>query len=111
MRTSFTAAAESYLRAKSLSRGTRNEYHSTLRKWDLWGRGAPIEKLQRKHVREFLNWVYERAVANQGTNPGRTALTTTLTFLNRRWRSTAIRSGGSRTDTTPIGPRSRSRRS
>jgi len=37
MRTSFTAAADSYLRAKSLSRGTRNEYLSTLRKWDRWG--------------------------------------------------------------------------
>src|SRR5262245_62049035 len=73
MRTSFTAAAESYLRAKSLSRGTRNEYRSTLRKWDLWGSGTPIEKLQRKHVRGFLDWVYERAVADQGTNPGRTA--------------------------------------
>lgn len=73
MRTTFTAAAESYPRAKTLSRGTRNEYHSTLRKWDQWGHGIPIQKLQRKHVREFLDWVYERAVADQGTNPGRTA--------------------------------------
>lgn len=55
-------AAESYLRAKSLSRGTRNGYRSTLRKWDLWGSGAPIKRLQRRHVREFLDWVYERAV-------------------------------------------------
>ena len=35
MRTTFTTAAESYLRAKALSHGTRNEYHSTLRKWNL----------------------------------------------------------------------------
>ncbi len=54
------------------SRGTRNEYHSTVRKWEQWGSGVPIEELQRKNVREFLDWVYERAVADQGTNPGRT---------------------------------------
>ncbi len=27
----------------------------------------------RKEVRNFLDWVYERAVAQEGTNPGRTA--------------------------------------
>ena len=73
MRTTFPAAAESYLRSKLLSRGTRNEYRSTLRKWGQWDRGVPIQRLQRGHVREFLDWVYERAVADQGTNPGRTA--------------------------------------
>jgi hypothetical protein len=73
MRTTLNAVAESYFKAKTLSRGTRSEYFSTLRKWDLWGRGAPIEELRRKDVREFLDWVYERAVADEGTNPGRTA--------------------------------------
>jgi hypothetical protein len=73
MRTTFLTATESYLRAKSLSRGTRNEYRSTLRKWGQWGHGVPIQRLQRRHVREFLDWVYDRAVADQGTNPGRTA--------------------------------------
>ena len=34
MRTSLNAAVESCLRAKTLSRGTRNEYSSTLRKWE-----------------------------------------------------------------------------
>jgi integrase len=29
--------------------------------------------MSRKDVREFLDWVYERAVADKGTNPGRTA--------------------------------------
>jgi hypothetical protein len=32
--------AESYLRAKALSRATRYEYLSTLRKWERWGVGS-----------------------------------------------------------------------
>ena len=66
-------AVANYLGATDLARGTRAEYQTTLRKWKQWGGGAPIEKLGRKEVREFLDWVYERAVAEQGTNPGRTA--------------------------------------
>jgi hypothetical protein len=73
MPTTLNAAIESYLRAKNLSRGTRNEYRSTLRKWEAWGAVAPIEELQRKNIREFLDWVHERAIAQEGTNPGRTA--------------------------------------
>jgi hypothetical protein len=73
MVTTLEAAVESYLRAKALSRGTRNEYSSTVRKWEQWGHGTPIEELRRKDVREFLDWVHERAVADEGTNPGRTA--------------------------------------
>jgi hypothetical protein len=64
VRTNRNAAVESYLRAKTLSRGTRNEYFSTLRKWEQWGYGASIEELRRKDIREFLDWVYERAVAD-----------------------------------------------
>lgn len=73
MQTTLTAAVDSYLRMHDRSRGTRNEYHSTLRKWEQWGRGGPIEALQRKDLRDFLDWVYQRAVEGQGTNPGRTA--------------------------------------
>ena len=73
MATPVKAAVDDYLRAKSLSRGTRNEYFSTLRKWEQWGGAVPIEELRRKDVREFLDWVYEHAVADEGTNPGRTA--------------------------------------
>ena len=72
MATTLKAAVDDYLRAKSLARGTRNEYFSTLRKWEQWGGGVPIEKLRRKDVRAFLDWVYERAVAEEGKNPGRT---------------------------------------
>ena len=70
MSTTFKSAAESYARAKGLSRGTRNEYLSTLRKWERWGGGGPIEQLRRKDIREFLDWVYEQAVKDEGTNPG-----------------------------------------
>jgi hypothetical protein len=73
MQTTFRTAVESYLRTKPLSRGTRNEYSSTLRKWEEWRACVPIEDLRRKAIREFLDWVYERAVNDGGTNPGRTA--------------------------------------
>ena len=72
MQTNLDAAVDRYLLSKTLSRGTRNEYLSTIRKWEQWGCGVPIEELQRKDIREFLDWVYVRAVADQGTNAGRT---------------------------------------
>lgn len=37
------------------------------------GDGEPIEKLTRRQIREFLDWVYQNAVNEEGTNPGRTA--------------------------------------
>jgi site-specific recombinase XerD len=73
MQTTLSEAVESDLRAKTLSRGTRDEYASTLRKWEQWGDGTAIEQLRRRDIREFLDWVYERAVLQEGTNPGRTA--------------------------------------
>ena len=73
MPTTLKTVAVSYLRAKALSRGTRNEYLSTLRKWERWGGGIPIEQLRRKDLREFLERVYEQAVKDDGENPGRTA--------------------------------------
>src|SRR5262245_14892151 len=72
MPTTLQTAAESYLRAKALSRATRNEYLSTLRKWEAWGGGIPLEQLRRKDLREFLDRVYEQAVQDRGENPGRT---------------------------------------
>lgn len=73
MPTTFEAAVAGYLRARNLRGGTRSEYQSTLRKWKKWGVDATIEELQRGHVRGFLDWVYEQAVLEEGTNPGRTA--------------------------------------
>jgi hypothetical protein len=73
MPTTLKTAAEGYLRAKALSGATRNEYLSTLRKWEAWGGGIPIEQLRRKDLREFLDRVYEQAATDKGENPGRTA--------------------------------------
>src|SRR5690242_4863794 len=73
MRTTFDVALHNYLRAKTLSRGTRNEYFSTLKKWEQFGTAVPIDEWRRKDIREFLGWVHERAVADGRTNPGRTA--------------------------------------
>lgn len=73
MPTSLKTAATKYLRAGRSAHGTRSEYSTTLKKWREWGRGVPSEKLGRKDLREFLDWVYERAVDQAGTNPGRTS--------------------------------------
>ena len=73
MPTTLKTAADSYLRAKALSRATRNEYLSTLRKWERWGSGIPVEQLRRKDIREFVDCVYDQAVKLEGENPGRTA--------------------------------------
>ncbi len=62
-----------YFRGNNRAQRTRNEYHTTLKKWNEWGKGVPLEQLGRKEVREFLDWVYERAVEKGGTNPGRTS--------------------------------------
>lgn len=73
MSTSLRTAVAEYLRSGNPSQGTRAEYGTTLHKWNQWGGSVPIEQLSRKEIRGFLDWVYERAVADQGTNPGRTA--------------------------------------
>jgi integrase len=73
MPTNLRTAIRSYLRAGNPATGTRKEYLSTLRKWDEWGGGVPVEELRRREVRDFLDWVHERAVQEGGTNPGRTA--------------------------------------
>jgi len=73
MSTTLETAVADYLRSGNPARGTRAEYQTTLRKWKEWGGGVQIETLGRKELREFLDWVYQHAVAEHGTNPGRTA--------------------------------------
>ncbi len=63
MLTTFRSAVAKYLDSRNPARGTRNEYQTTVRKWNQWGGGVSIEKLGRKEIRQFLDWVYERAVA------------------------------------------------
>ncbi|MCG8584513.1 MAG: hypothetical protein MI757_07370 [Pirellulales bacterium] len=72
MSTELKAAVTRYLRMGNFASGTRDEYHATLRKWEMWGGGVPIEQLQRADIRSFLEWVHERAVSQGGINPGRT---------------------------------------
>jgi len=73
MSTSMKSAVEMYLQARNPARGTRSEYCTTLKKWQAWKGRVPLEKLDRPKIRKFLSWVHERAVADGGSNPGRTA--------------------------------------
>ena len=73
MPTILKTVVAKYLRSGNPAQRTREEYSTTLRKWARWGGGLPIDQLDRKEMREFLDWVYEDAAAREGTNPGRTA--------------------------------------
>ena len=70
---SFESAVASYLKARSLSAATGVEYRSTLSKWSAWGKASQLSSIGRAEVRDFLDWVHERAIENEGTNPRRTA--------------------------------------
>lgn len=72
MPTTLNTAITRYLRAHRPAQGTANGYRTTLKKWSEWGGGVSLEKLGRKEVRTFLDWVYDDAVLRDGTNPGRT---------------------------------------
>jgi len=73
MPTTLETAVAQYLRSGDPAQRTREEYSTTLRKWERWGGGLPLEQLGSKEFREFLDWVYEDAAAQEGRNPGRTA--------------------------------------
>ena len=73
MPTQLRSAISQYLRVNNRASTTRKEYQTTLKKWTEWGNGVPIEQLGRREVREFLDWVHEHAISDEGTNPGRTA--------------------------------------
>ena len=61
MPTTLETAVAEYLRSGNPAQRTREEYSTTLRKWARWGGGVPLDRLGRKELREFLDWVYERA--------------------------------------------------
>ena len=73
MPSTIESVVAKYLRSGNPAQRTREEYATTLRKWARWGGGIPINQLGRKEIREFLDWIYEDAAAQEGTNPGRTA--------------------------------------
>jgi len=73
MPTNLETVVTNYLRARTAAQGTRDAYSSTVKKWGQWGKGVTLEQIGRKEIREFLDWVYERAVAEGGSNSGRTA--------------------------------------
>ena len=59
MSTTLKTTIVKYLRLGNPAQRTREEYSTTLRKWQRWGGGVPLEQLERKEIREFLDWVYE----------------------------------------------------
>ena len=73
MPTTLESVIIKYLRSGNPAQRTREEYSTTLRKWRRWGGAVPLEEIGRREIREFLDWVYEEAITNEGTNPGRTA--------------------------------------
>jgi hypothetical protein len=72
MSISLKKAAEKYLAGRSLSAGTQKEYRSTVTKWLCWGQGVEVDQIERQHIRDFLDWVYEKAATDGGSNAGRT---------------------------------------
>lgn len=73
MPTTLKNATKNYIHARNLAPGTRSEYQTTISKWQHWKGRVTIERLDRPTIREFLSWVYDRAVEEGGTNPGRTS--------------------------------------
>ena len=61
MPTTLRTVVLKYLHAGRPARGTRDEYRTTLKKWKRWGDGVPIEKLERKEIRDFLESCYPDA--------------------------------------------------
>ena len=72
MSTTLRPVVQSYARVNKLTPATISEHQSTVRKWHSWGKSKSIDNLTRKEIREFLEWVYERAIGLEGTNPERT---------------------------------------
>ncbi len=74
MTINLETAATRCLDSKKASLRTRRAYAVTLKKWKLWGTAddVSLSLLTRKTISEFLDWVHAYAIAEDGTNPGRT---------------------------------------
>ena len=70
MSNSVEAISVKYLTTKKLSGGTRKEYKSTVTKWTAWGNGVDVDQINRSHIRDFLDWVHDKAAEDGGSNPG-----------------------------------------
>ena len=64
MSITLPAVVEKYLGSKKLSSGTCKEYRATATKWLAWGKGVKLDRIERPHIREFLDWVHEQAKEN-----------------------------------------------
>ena len=38
-----------------------------------WGQGVDVDQIERHHIRDFLDWVHDKATNDGGSNAGRTA--------------------------------------
>lgn len=71
MSNGFESVAVKYLATRKLSSGTCKEHRGTVTKWIAWGKG--VDQIGRVHLRDYLDWVHEKAAADGGANAGRTA--------------------------------------
>ena len=65
MPTTLDLVVTKYLRSGNPAQRTREEYSTTLRKWSRRSGAVPLERLGRKEIRDFLDWVYEDAESRQ----------------------------------------------
>ncbi|MCP4858257.1 MAG: site-specific integrase, partial [Fuerstiella sp.] len=73
MPTTLESAVTKYLRSGNPAQRTHEEYATTLRKWTRWGEAVPLDRLGRREIRDFLDWVCTDAASRDARNPGRTA--------------------------------------
>lgn len=68
MSISLKRVAQRDLVAKKLSDGTRKEYRSTVTTWLSWAQRFDVDQIERQHIRDFLDWVHEKATQDGGAN-------------------------------------------
>ena len=70
MPTTLKNAVKKYLQSWNPAQGTISEYKTTVTKWQHWNGQVPIERLDRSAIRDFLSWVYDRAMSDGGSVAG-----------------------------------------